>query len=195
MSHTHGKPEDPGAEAVAAATWHWLRRAVLGLNLCPFAHEPVRHQRLRLHVSAARTADDLLQDLESELIRLRDANPAELETTLLVHPHVLQHFPEYSDFLPVADLAVRMLGLTGQVQIASFHPQYQFAGTTANDVSNATNQAPYPCLHLLREASIERAVASLADPDAIYQRNMATLAKLGWAGWHDWLSQPPEGLR
>lgn len=180
---------NPSPEEAAAATWHWLQRAVLGLNLCPFAHEPVRQQRLRLQVSAARTADGLLHDLEAELTRLRDTDPAELETTLLVHPYVLQHFQEYSDFLPVADLSVRMLGLLGQVQIASFHPQYRFAGTTDDDVSNATNQAPYPCLHLLREASIERAVRGMSDPDAIYQRNMATLARLGWQGWHDWLKR------
>lgn len=176
--------------AVITAIDTWLHRAVLGLNLCPFAHEPVRQRRLHITVSPARDADALLQDLERELLDLRSSDPLLRETTLLVHPYVLRDFDAFANFLPVADLSVRLLGLEGVLQLASFHPDYRFADTAADDVANATNRAPHPCLHLLREASISRAVANLTDPDAIYRRNIATLQRLGWAGWHDLLARP-----
>lgn len=170
-------------QAVAAAVRRWIDRAVIGLKLCPFAAEPVRQGRLRLVVSGARDDDALLRDLETELARLRDTPAEALETTLIVHPGVLGDFEQFSNFLPVADLAVRMLGLEGTLQVASFHPDYRFDGSGANDIENFTNRAPYPCLHLLREDSIEAAVAGLPDPDAIYRRNLETLRRLGHAGW------------
>lgn len=182
MTH-HPPPTHPKADEVQAAIQQWLQRAVLGLNLCPFAHEPVRHGRLRIQVSAATHSEDLLRELEEELVLLRDADPGVLETTLLVVPDMLADFDDYNDFLPIADLSVRMLGLDGVIQIASFHPEYRFSGVAPDDITNYSNRAPYPCLHLLREASISRAVAGMSDPDAIYRRNMAVLVQLGEEGW------------
>ncbi|MCS7102020.1 MAG: DUF1415 domain-containing protein [Burkholderiaceae bacterium] len=168
-------------EAVIAATRRWIERAVIGLNLCPFARGAL--PRLRLAVSAATTTEALLADLVVELRRLAAAEPAQLETTLLIHPRVLQDFLDFNDFLDVAEAAVRALGLEGVIQIASFHPQYRFAGSAPEDIENFTNRAPYPILHLLREDSVARAVAAVDDPSAIYRRNLETMRRLGHAGW------------
>jgi hypothetical protein len=168
-------------EEVIAATRRWVDGAVIGLNLCPFARAVA--DRIRYRVSAATSADELLADLESELLLLRDADPKAIETTLLIHPHVLQDFLDFNDFLEVADAAVAALGLEGEIQIASFHPRYRFAGSAEDDIENYTNRAPYPTLHLLREASVERAVAACADPSSIYQRNIETMRQLGHEGW------------
>jgi len=176
-------------QVVVQAVRRWIDRAVIGLGLCPFAGEPVRSGRLRVVVSQARDDDALLRDLEAELMHLRDTPVEVLETTLIVHPEVLGDFDQFSNFLPVADLAVRMLRLEGTLQVASFHPDFRFAESGADDIENFTNRAPYPCLHLLREDSIEAAVAGLPDPDAIYRRNLETLRRLGHAGWEAlWVS-------
>jgi hypothetical protein len=168
----------------------WLERAVIGLNLCPFAKAVHVKRQVRFVLSHARTTDALHDDLEREL-RLLAVTPAEeLDTTLLVHPHVLQDFRSYNDFLDVADMSVRTLGLEGELQVASFHPDYVFAGESADDASNCTNRAPYPVLHLLREASIDRAVAAYPDPDVIVERNIATLRRLGVEGYRLLLSEP-----
>lgn len=169
------------ADAVIAATRRWVERAVVGLNLCPFARAVT--DRIRYRVSAATSEDELLADLESELRLLRDADPQAIETTLLIHPHVLQDFLDFNDFLEVADAAVAALGLEGEIQIASFHPRYRFAGSAEDDIDNYTNRAPYPTLHLLREASVERALAAFSDPASIYRRNIETMRRLGHAGW------------
>jgi len=165
------------------ATRHWVERAVVGLNLCPFARAPFIQGRIRYAVSHARDTDTLLDDLCGELQSLAAADAAECETTLLVHPHVLGDFLDYNDFLDVADAAVETLKLDGVVQVASFHPHYQFADTAPDDVENATNRSPFPTLHLLREASVERAAEAMSDPDEIYRRNIDTLRKLGVDGW------------
>lgn len=138
---------------------------------------------MRIHVSERRTACLLLEDLRAELTALQAADPALCETTLLIHPWVLADFIEYNDFLEVCEATIAELDLEGELQVASFHPQYQFAGTQPEDIENCTNRSPYPMLHLLREASIERAVAALPDTDAIYRRNIRTLRDLGHAGW------------
>lgn len=166
-----------------AATQAWLERAVIGLNLCPFAKAVHGKGRIRWVESAAATAETLLAELVTELQALVAADADEIETTLLVHPQVLQDFRDFNDFLALADLALVELGLEGTLQIASFHPQYRFAGTRASDISNATNRSPHPTLHLLRESSIERAVASYPDPEAIFGRNVETLRSMGHAGW------------
>jgi hypothetical protein len=171
------------AERVIAATRTWLEKAVIGLNLCPFAKPAYAAKRIRYAVSTASTEQALLADLERELETLAEASPAGIETTLLVHPHVLGDFLDYNDFLGVAEAAIEALDLEGIIQVASFHPHYQFADTGPEDISNYTNRSPYPTLHLLREDSIERAVESHPDTDAIYQRNIETLRKLGRAGW------------
>jgi hypothetical protein len=168
---------------VQADTRAWLEKAVIGLNLCPFAKSVHVNNRLRYVVSEAATPEDLLKDLARELLLLRRSDPDEIETTLVIHPQVLQDFLDFNDFLGAADALVEDLELDGELQIASFHPDYQFDGTEIDDISNYSNRSPYPTLHILRESSIERAVDSMADTDAIYEANMATLDKLGLEGW------------
>ena len=178
-------PSTSGASDAAAidATRHWIERVVIGLNLCPFARAPFVHDRVRLCVSAARDSDALLVDLRAELRALHGADPHVCETTLLIHPHVLGDFFDYNAFLDCADGAIAALGLQDELQIASFHPAYQFADAAVDAIENHTNRSPYPTLHLLREASIDRAVAAYPDPDVIVQRNLETLERLGHAGW------------
>ncbi|HST44399.1 MAG TPA: DUF1415 domain-containing protein [Luteimonas sp.] len=162
----------------------WLDRAVIGLNLCPFAKAVVVRGQVRFVLSEATTADALLADLGDELVHLRDTPVAALDTTLIVHPGVLADFLDYNDFLDSADALVEELDLDGVLQVASFHPRYQFAGSAPDDIENFTNRAPYPTLHLLREDSVARAVAAYPDPGVIIERNVATLRALGMAGWH-----------
>ncbi len=176
-------PDHPSEPEVVARVRTWLERAVVGLNLCPFARAPMVHGRLRMHVSQACDTEALLADLDHELSLLAGNAPGDIETTLLVHPHVLTDFDDYNDFLTIADLAVRMRGLEGEIQVASFHPDYQFADSAPDDIENYTNRSPYPILHLLRESSIDAAVAAMPDTDAIYERNKQTLRKLGLEGW------------
>ena len=170
-------------EDAIAATRHWLERAVIGLNLCPFAKAVYAKQQVRFVLSAATTPEALLEELGNELVRLRDTPAEEIDTTLLIHPQVLGEFLEYNDFLDDADALIEALDLDGEIQIASFHPQYQFAGTTPDDIENCSNRSPYPMLHLLREDSVARAVEAFPDPDAIVERNLETLHKLGHDGW------------
>jgi hypothetical protein len=166
-----------------AAMQAWVERAVIGLGLCPFAAAVHRQRRIRWVLCQARDADGVLADLVAELLRLARADAAAIETTVIVHPHVLQAFADYNQFLAVADAALRALGLQGTLQIASFHPQYRFAGTKPDAIANCTNRSPHPALHLLREASIERALAGGGDAEAIWRRNVATMEALGWEGW------------
>ncbi|MFN7694433.1 MAG: DUF1415 domain-containing protein [Burkholderiales bacterium] len=168
---------------VLADTRHWVDAAVIGLNLCPFAKAVQVQGRVRYVVSQAETPEDLLYELAAELNHLHDTPPETTDTTLLVHPKVLTDFLDYNDFLEAADALVEDIGLDGVLQVASFHPQYQFDGTEADDISNYTNRAPYPTLHLLREDSIDRAVQAFPEAESIYEANMATLQKLGIGGW------------
>jgi len=138
---------------------------------------------VRFHVSERRSAAGLLEDLRQELAHLHTVPAEDCETTLLIHPWVLTDFIEFNDFLQICDATVAELGLEGELQVASFHPQYQFADTQAEDIGNYTNRSPYPTLHLLREASVERALGTVADPDAIYERNILRLRTLGHEGW------------
>jgi hypothetical protein len=170
-------------DAVIDATRNWVVKAVIGLNLCPFAKGVHVKNQIRYRVSEAREPEALLQDLIEELRHLRDVDPQETDTTLLVHPHVLTDFLDFNDFLGVVDAAVAELDLEGVLQVASFHPDYQFDGTSADDIDNFTNRSPYPTLHLIRESSIEAAVQAFPDPEAIYEANIDTLRRLGHAGW------------
>ncbi len=176
---------DPVLDAalVEARVRRWLERAVIGLNLCPFAKAVYVKRQVRIVVSDATTPRDLLEQLGEELALLRDTPADGIDTTLLVHPLVLADFLAYNAFLDDADALVQALDLEGELQVASFHPDYQFAGTAPDEVDNLTNRAPYPILHLLREASVERAVAAYPDPDAIIGRNIATVRALGLDGW------------
>lgn len=171
------------AHEVVAATRNWLVKAVLGLDLCPFARAVHGNDQIRYAVSEAETPDDLLADLVHELRFLSAADPEEVDTTLLIHPLALNDFLEYNDFLDVAEAAVAELGLEGILQVASFHPDYQFANAEPDAVENCTNRSPYPILHLLREESVERAVEAYGDTDRIYEKNIETLRKLGHEGW------------
>lgn len=175
--------DDADREDPIAATRRWLERAVIGLNLCPFAKAVYVKDQVRLVLSEATTPEALLEDLARELLTLRDTPAQEVDTTLLVHPQVLQEFLDYNDFLDTADALVASLGLEGDIQVASFHPAYRFAGTADDDIGNYTNRTPYPTLHLLREESVSRAVEAFPDPEAIVARNTATLARLGIDGW------------
>lgn len=171
------------AATVLTATRAWVDRAVIGLNLCPFAKAVQARGQLRYVVSTARDEAALQAQLADELQALAAADPAVTETTLLIHPGVLHDFLDFNDFLGVAEATLEQLGLEGELQIASFHPRYQFADSAADDITNCSNRSPYPTLHLLRESSIDAAVAAFPDAADIYERNIATLRTLGPAGW------------
>ena len=164
-------------------TRRWLERAVIGLNLCPFAKAVHVKGQVHYAVSAATGWNELLADLAHELEALLAHDAGVRETTLLMAPRTLADFFEFTGFLAEADRLLQQRGLEGTIQLASFHPHYQFAGTGVDDITNFTNRAPYPTLHLLREDSIERAVQSFPDAADIYETNMATLRRLGPQGW------------
>lgn len=174
---------NPSHELAIARTRAWVRRAIVGLNLCPFAKAVEAKGQVRYVVSDDTDPEDLLDTLCDELARLAAADPAELDTTLLIHPRVLGDFLDYNDFLDQADAAIEGLGYAGVLQVASFHPHYQFAGSAPGDIENASNRSPYPTLHLLREASVDRAVAAFPEAEAIYETNIRTLRALGADGW------------
>ena len=175
---THNKP--------LKATRNWVKSVVIALNLCPFAARELNANRVRFSLSEANTDAQLLNDLHRELLEL-DQNNA-IETTLLIHPEALQNFADYNQFLDLADGLLQQMDFEGIYQIASFHPEYQFADTASDEVSNYTNRSPYPMLHLIREASLERAVAHYPDADQIPARNIALLEEMGHAKvlalWH-----------
>jgi hypothetical protein len=178
------QPSIIDTDQVILDTRAWLERAVIGLNLCPFAKAVYAKQQVRFAVSSATTRGELRDALATELRRLETAAPDEIDTTLLIHPAVLTDFVDYNDFLREADHTLALLGLEGQVQIASFHPDYQFADCGPEDIENYTNRSPYPTLHLLREASIDTAVRAFPDPSTIYEANKVTMGRLGMEGWN-----------
>jgi hypothetical protein len=173
----------PETHTAVAETLAWLDRAVIGLNLCPFARAVRAKSQIRCVLSETRDPEALLDVLCDEVRLLLATDVAQCETTLLVHPQVLTDFTDYNDFLDVAEAALESMGCEGVLQLASFHPDYQFADTDVDDVTNATNRSPYPTLHLLREASIDRAVAAFPDAAEIYEVNLRTMESLGAAGW------------
>lgn len=176
-------------DQVLADTRRWIEKAVIGLNLCPFARAVYVKNQVRIVVSRARHVDAFLDDLDRELDLLKQTPADEIDTTLLVHPTLFPDFLVFNDFLNVVDEVVTEHELDGVIQVASFHPHFQFEGVDENDISNYTNRAPYPILHLLREDSVERAVSSEGgDADAIVERNIRTLQALGEAGWTDLLA-------
>ncbi len=170
-------------DQVITETRDWVVKAVIGLNPCPFAKAVHVNERIRYVVSDATEPEALLKDLARELLALNRADPDEVDTTLLIHPHVLTDFLEFNDFLDAADALVDELQLDGILQIADFHPRYQFDGSAPDDIANYSNRSPYPTLHLLREESITRAVDAMPDTAAIFESNLDTLDKLGHAGW------------
>ena len=168
---------------IIAATRQWLEIAVIGLNLCPFAKSVYVRQQIRYVVSDATSVQELRKDLHHELGFLSDCDADLVDTTLLILPNLPADFLAYNDFIHAADRLVSKLNLAGMLQIASFHPRYQFTECGPDDIENFTNRSPYPMLHLLRESSVDRAVAAFPDADAIVDRNIATLRQLGFAGW------------
>lgn len=173
-------PPDADAAAPAIAhTQHWVADMVVGLNLCPFARAEMVNQRIRYVLAEATDSEDLLQTLEQELLFLQAADRSQTETTLIVCTAALADFMDMQLFLPHADALLKRLGLRGEMQIASFHPDFVFAASPADDAANYSNRSPYPTLHLIREDAIARAAASMEDPDSIYQANIALLRRMG----------------
>jgi hypothetical protein len=170
------------AQAIAD-TQAWLDKAVIGLNLCPFAKAVVAKQQVRMVVCMDSEPEQVLQMLQQEMQLLVDTDAAVIDTTLLIAPHLLPDFLDFNEFLFDCDSVLVSMELEGVLQIADFHPRYQFAGTQPDDISNFTNRAPYPTLHLLREESIDKAVAAFPDASLIYERNMQVLEALGREGW------------
>jgi hypothetical protein len=170
-------------ETIIANTQRWLEKAVIGLNLCPFAKAVHVKKQIRYVVSAATTPEALLEELMDELRTLQDTDPDKIDTTLLIHPYVLTDFLDFNDFLDTVDIAVAEPEFNDEFQVASLHPQYQFAGTAPDDIENYTNRSPYPTLHLLREDSVDRAVAAFPDADRIVDNNIETMEKMGHEGW------------
>jgi uncharacterized protein len=170
-------------DEVIAAMRQWVEKAVIGLNLCPFAKSVYVKNQVRFVVSQARHLDGFLEDLDRELDLLAAADPEEIDTTLLMHPTLLVDFLDFNDFTIIAEAAVEEHGLEGVIQVASFHPRFQFADTEPEDIGNYTNRAPFPTLHLIREDSLARAVEAFPNAEAIFERNIETLQKLGLAGW------------
>jgi len=178
--------------AIIDLTTAWIEKAVIGLNLCPFAKAVHVKKQIRYVVSDATTPEQLLATLMDELQLLSDASPEAIDTTLLIHPYVLNDFLDYNEFLDIADTAVEDMDLEGELQVASFHPQYQFADSGPDDIENYTNRSPYPTLHLLREESIERAVEAFPDAAEIFEKNIDTVRELGIEGWQQLnLTAPP----
>jgi hypothetical protein len=183
------RPDTVEQGDIVAATRHWLEVAVIGLNLCPFAKAVhVKHQ-IRYAVTQANSDSELLAVLRDELSLLAKADANDIDTTLLIHPQALTDFIDYTAFLRQADRLLRSHGHEGTLQIASFHPAYEFAGSAPDDIENCSNRSPYPMLHLLREDSIERAVAAFPDAGEIYERNIETLRRLGHTGWQRLFTQ------
>lgn len=178
-------------ETVIEQTRQWLEQVVIGLNLCPFARKPLMSNQVRFVVSDSRNVETLLGDLMEELQRLDRTPATEIDTTLLIIPEQLEDFLDFNDVLDLADALLEQQGWSGTYQIASFHPRYQFAGTEEDERSNYTNRAPYPILHLLREASLDQGLANFPDPEAIPERNIDTLEGLSEAQWLALFGQLP----
>lgn len=175
---------------VVAETHHWLTQAVIGLNLCPFAKAVQVKDQIRFAVSDATDAEGVLTDLQDELALLAEADPEKIDTTLLIIPDALDDFLEFNDFEDLSDRLLKRMRLVGELQVATFHPQFQFADTQPDDIENYTNRSPYPILHLLREDSIDRAVESFPDAAEIYEKNIDTMQRLGLEGWKRLMSKP-----
>ena len=184
-------PDTADQYEIVAATRHWLEVAVIGLNLCPFAKAVHVKQQIRYTVTQASSEGELLAVLRDELSLLAKADSNEIDTTLLIHPQALTDFIDYTAFLRKADRLLHSQGHEGTLQIASFHPAYEFAGSSPDDIENCSNRSPFPMLHLLREDSIERAVAVFPDAGEIYERNIETLRRLGHTGWQRLFMQDP----
>lgn len=187
MIHTDG-----AYQRIIDETRQWVERAVIGLNLCPFAKAVQVKNQVRYVVSDAIDEEGVLTDLESELLLLSETDPASIDTTLLIVPDALNDFYDFNDFEDYSDRLLKRMRLVGDLQVATFHPDFQFADTDPDDIENCTNRSPHPILHILREDSIDRAVEAFADASEIYEKNIATLQRLGWEGWRKLMSADTE---
>jgi hypothetical protein len=170
-------------ERVLTQTQAWIKKAVIGLNLCPFAQAVYVKNQIRFVVSSADNVEALLAEVKIELKGLLKIDPQITDTTLIVHPHVLNIFSDFNEFLGVLDQVLIDMNFSGDLQIASFHPFYQFEGTKPEDISNYTNRSPFPIIQILRETSIENALKDFEEPDNIFKANIEKLQNLGIAGW------------
>ena len=180
---------------IIAYTSAWVEQVVIGLNLCPFAKPVHTKGQIDYFLSHARDETTLAADLRLAMQRLIASTPDSMDTCLLIHPWVLSDFFDYNNFLNIADEILDELELIGVLQIASFHPHYQFAGTTEDDVTNCTNRSPFPMLHLLREESLDKATAALPDVNVIVHRNLNTMITLGHEGWNRLQSQLKQSIK
>ena len=180
---------------IIAYTSAWVEQVVIGLNLCPFAKPVHTKGQIDYFLSHARDETTLAADLRLAMQRLIASTPDSMDTCLLIHPWVLSDFFDYNNFLNIADEILDELELIGVLQIASFHPHYQFAGTTEDDVTNCTNRSPFPMLHLLREESLDNATAALPDANVIVDRNLETMTSLGHEGWNRLQSQLKQSIK
>ena len=180
---------------IIAYTSAWVEHVVIGLNLCPFAKPVHTKGQIDYFLSHARDETTLAADLRLAMQRLIASTPEKMDTCLLIHPWVLSDFFDYNNFLDIADGILDELELIGVLQIASFHPHYQFAGTTEDDVTNCTNRSPFPMLHLLREKSLDKATAALPDANVIVDRNLDTMISLGHEGWNHLQSQLKQSIK
>ena len=171
-------------EHITALTRAWLEEAVIGLNLCPFAEQVHRDGQIAYFVSHAKDASALMGDLIGAIDALMDSDSEEIDTTLLIHPYALQDFEQYNEFIGRTTDFLAESGLEAVLQIASFHPDYRFAGTSPEDITNCTNRSPFPMLHLLREASVDEALTALPEAAQLVEKNLDTLRDLGADGWN-----------
>ncbi|KAM9985674.1 hypothetical protein ACTFIZ_012373 [Dictyostelium cf. discoideum] len=170
-------------------TKQWLEKAVIGLNLCPFAKEVYNKQQIKYHICSAKNERLILQALQQEFNFLVNTPATTIDTTLFILEHALIDFYDFNDFLALADQLLEQLNIVGVLQIASFHPHYHFANTQPDDIENYTNRAPYPILHILREQSIDQVVVAIADAATIFEKNIATMQALGVNGWKDLMQE------
>ncbi len=175
---------DEALHEIELLTRRWVENIVIGLNLCPFAKGVYVKDQVKIHIASTQDVADISQVLTQLLSELASVPAQQIDTTLLVLPYAFDSFYEFNDYLDVADQLLDELNLVGEIQIVNFHPQYQFAGTQVDDMSNYTNRSPYPILHLIREQSIDRAVSQFPDAAVIFERNIAMMEELGLDGWH-----------
>lgn len=183
-THAALSGNDMTDDQIIALTRAWLEEAALGLNLCPFAESVHRNNQIAYYVSRAENESVLMEDLVLAIDALLDADPAKTDTAFLIHPFALQNFEEYNEFIGWTMNFLEESSLEAVVQIASFHPEYRFAGTSADDITNCTNRSPLPMLHLLRESSVDAALTALPEAAQLVEKNLDTLRNLGTAGWN-----------
>ncbi|MDZ4725597.1 MAG: DUF1415 domain-containing protein [Leptospira sp.] len=183
-------PSENNENIIIQKTKSWLEKIVIGLNLCPFAKSVFIKNQIRFAVTLTTSKKELGQILTSEFDLLLNLEKEKTETTLLIIPNLFPRFLDFNDYLAEAEERLGKANLEGVLQIASFHPDYQFAGRKPDDPANFVNRSPYPILHLLREESIEEVVEHYPNIDDIYPNNIQTLRNLGIEAWKSLQDEP-----